>query len=90
MQFQKIINSKLDNLDEFISRNKKNYESASPFPFIVIEDFFSVEFLNEILKQFPNLEEKKKQQIILIKMKLSLLITNMKDFQKILKLCSIF
>ncbi|MBD1140860.1 2OG-Fe(II) oxygenase [Pelagibacterales bacterium SAG-MED39] len=60
MQFQKIINSKLDNLDEFISRNKKNYESASPFPFIVIEDFFSVEFLNEILKQFPNLEEKKK------------------------------
>jgi len=60
MEIENIINDKLKDVENFIFQNKEKFENANPFPFIIIEDFFSNEFLNEVLNQFPNLSEQKK------------------------------
>lgn len=60
MEIENIINDKLKDVEKFIFQNKEKFVNANPFPFIIIEDFFSNEFLNEVLNQFPNLTEQKK------------------------------
>lgn len=60
MEIENIINDKLKDVEKFIFQNKEKFVNANPFPFIIIEDFFSNEFLNEVLNQFPNLSEQKK------------------------------
>ena len=60
MKIDNIINKKLQDLDDFVLINKEKYLNAEPFPFIIIENFFNNNFLDEILKQFPNLSEVKK------------------------------
>ena len=53
-----LLNEKYSDLDKFIKDNKSNYINASPFPNIVIDDFFNKEFLNDVLNEFPNLSKK--------------------------------
>ena len=53
----KILSDKFRNLDSFINQEKKNYSKASPYPHIVIKDFFDEQFLNEILESFPDLSK---------------------------------
>ena len=60
MEIENIINDKLKDVEKFIFQNKERFLNANPFPFIIIDDFFSKEFLNEVLNQFPNLTEQKK------------------------------
>ena len=60
MEIENIINDKLKDVEKFIFQNKERFTNANPFPFIIIDDFFSKEFLNEVLNQFPNLAEQKK------------------------------
>ena len=60
MEIENIINDKLKDVEKFIFQNKEKFVNANPFPFIIIEDFFSNEFLNGVLNQFPNLSEQKK------------------------------
>lgn len=60
MKIDKIINKTLQDLDNFVLINKEKYLNAEPFPFIIIENFFNKNFLDEILKQFPNLSDIKK------------------------------
>ena len=60
MEIENIINDKLKDVEKFIFQNKERFLNANPFPFIIIDDFFSKEFLNEALNQFPNLAEQKK------------------------------
>ena len=60
MEIENIINDKLKDVEKFIFQNKERFINANPFPFIIIDDFFSKEFLNEVLNQFPNLTEQKK------------------------------
>ena len=60
MEIENIINDKLKDVEKFIFQNKERFVNANPFPFIIIDDFFSKEFLNEVLNQFPNLAEQKK------------------------------
>ena len=48
----------LDQLDIIALDNKEKYSTASPFPHIVLDNFFDEEILNEILKEFPkNLDQ---------------------------------
>ena len=48
----------LDQLDKIALDNKEKYSTASPFPHIVLDNFFDEEILNEILKEFPkNLDQ---------------------------------
>ena len=60
MEIENIINDKLKDVEKFIFQNKERFTNANPFPFIIIDDFFSKEFLNEVFNQFPNLSEQKK------------------------------
>ena len=60
MEIENIINDKFKDVEKFIFQNKEKFANANPFPSIIIEDFFSNEFLNEVLNQFPNLSEQKK------------------------------
>ena len=60
MKIDKIINKTLQDLDNFVLINKEKYLNAEPFPFIIIENFFNNNFLDEILRQFPNLSDIKK------------------------------
>ena len=60
MEIENIINDKLKDVEKFIFQNKERFLNANPFPFIIIDDFFSKEFLNDVLNQFPNLAEQKK------------------------------
>lgn len=69
MEIKKIINNKLKNIENLINENKKKFERGEPFPHIIIENFFDEEFLNEVLNEFLIFPNKKKQQIIQIKMK---------------------
>ena len=60
MEIENIINDKLKDVEKFIFQNRERFVNANPFPFIIIDDFFSKEFLNDVLNQFPNLAEQKK------------------------------
>ena len=60
MEIKKIINNKLKNIENFINENKEKFERGDPFPYIIIEDFFNEEFLNEVLSEFPDLTKQKK------------------------------
>ena len=43
-----------------ISKEKKSeYKNAFPFPHIIIDDFFDVDYLNTVLQEFPDLHSKK-------------------------------
>ena len=53
----KILSDKFSNLDSFINEKKQNYLKASPYPHIVIKNFFDEKFLNEILESFPDLSK---------------------------------
>ena len=60
METENIISDKLKDVEKFIFQNRERFVNANPFPFIIIDDFFSKEFLNDVLNQFPNLAEQKK------------------------------
>ena len=51
----KILSDKFKDLDTFVVEEKQNYSKASPYPHIVIEDFFDKKFLDEVLESFPDL-----------------------------------
>ena len=53
----KILSDKFSNLDSFINEKKQNYLKASPYPHIVIKNFFDEKFLSEILESFPDLSK---------------------------------
>ncbi len=52
-----IISSKFRNLEEVSLREKNSYLSASPYPHIVLENFFNDDLLNKILDEFPDLKK---------------------------------
>ena len=49
-----------DNIFQLAKNNKKIYQSNTPFPNIYFKNFFSKIFLEEVLKEFPNLDVNKK------------------------------
>ena len=54
----KILSDRFRSLDSLINGEKQNYSKASPYPHIVIKDFFDEKFLNEVLEFFPDLSKK--------------------------------
>ena len=53
----KILSDRFRSLDSLINGEKQNYSKASPYPHIVIKDFFDEKFLNEVLESFPDLSK---------------------------------
>ena len=57
--FNNIISEKYIDLKKFALENKNKYKNSDPFPHIVLDDFFNEDFLNSILKDFPDLSLQK-------------------------------
>jgi len=53
----RFLDKKIKDLKNFALINKEIYQSAKPFPHIVIDNFLSEDFLNKILVEFPDLEK---------------------------------
>ena len=53
----KIISKKYLNPQTITEELKNNYQLGSPFPNIVLDNFFNESFLNTILKEFPDLSQ---------------------------------
>ena len=53
----KILSEKYQNLDMIAKEKKNEYLNANPFPCIVLDNFFADNFLEEVVKNFPNLEK---------------------------------
>jgi len=53
----KILTKSLSSIKKFVLKNKNIYKNAKPYPHIVIKNFFTKNFLNKVVKEFPNLSE---------------------------------
>tara|TARA_B100001059_G_C17727497_1_gene524313 strand:- start:228 stop:1073 length:846 start_codon:yes stop_codon:yes gene_type:complete len=52
-----ILSKNYNDLNFIAEKRKDEYLNANPFPNIVLENFFDNDFLNEVVKNFPNLEK---------------------------------
>jgi Rps23 Pro-64 3,4-dihydroxylase Tpa1-like proline 4-hydroxylase len=52
---KKIISKSFYNLNSYALKNKLKYQNLKPYPHLVIKNFFNINFLNEVLNEFPNL-----------------------------------
>ena len=62
MKYSKILSKKSQNLNDLALLLKDQYSFADPFPHIQIDNFFSDEYLNSILNEFPDLSNLKNSQ----------------------------
>ena len=58
----KILSDNFLDLDAVADKEKINYLEAVPFPNIVFENFFNNQFLDEVLREFPDLSKIKESQ----------------------------
>lgn len=52
-----ILSEKFYDLKFYAKKNKYKYQKSKPYPHIVIKNFFKNEFLNKVLKEFPDLQK---------------------------------
>ena len=57
MKYSKILSKKSENLNDLALSLKNQYSLADPFPHIQIDNFFSNEYLETILEEFPDLSK---------------------------------
>ncbi len=62
MNYKEILSEKSFNLEKLAVSLRETYSSAEPFPHITIDNFFSENFMNTILNEFPDLSKIKKSQ----------------------------
>tara|TARA_B100000787_G_C16146337_1_gene274412 strand:- start:50 stop:916 length:867 start_codon:yes stop_codon:yes gene_type:complete len=56
---KKITNKTQKDLINLANRNKLKYKNSEPYPHIILKNFFNKDFLNEVLKEFPDLSKNK-------------------------------
>ena len=57
MKYSKILSKKSENLNELALSLKNQYSLADPFPHTQIDGFFSNEYLDTVLEEFPDLSK---------------------------------
>ena len=62
MNINKILSTNNQNLDLIAKKQFKTYNKNTPFPSIVIENFFDENYLSQVLSDFPDLSELKTSQ----------------------------
>ena len=62
MKYSKILSKKSQNLNDLALSLKNQYSLADPFPHLEIDNFFSDEYLDSILSDFPDLSNLKDSQ----------------------------
>ena len=61
-KYSEILSKRSQNLNDLALSLKNQYSFADPFPHIQIDNFFSDEYLNSILNEFPDLSSLKNSQ----------------------------
>jgi Rps23 Pro-64 3,4-dihydroxylase Tpa1-like proline 4-hydroxylase len=56
-KYKEILSKKSENLEKFGNSLKNQYSLGKPYPHIAIDNFFSEDFLNEVLNDFPDLSK---------------------------------
>ena len=85
MKSSQIIAKKFCNLKRFAKKNKKKYLISKPFPHIVLDNFFNIKYLNEILDNFPDLSKLNETQKYSNKNEIKLANSNIKNYPKKIK-----
>jgi len=85
MKSNKIIAKKFNNLKGFAKKNKNKYLTSKPFPHIVLDNFFDIKYLNEILEIFPDLTMLNKTQKYSNKNEIKLANNNIANYPKKIK-----
>jgi len=57
MDYQNVLSNEFRDLDLIAKKEKEKYISAYPFPHITIKNFFSNDFLSQVLNDFPDLSK---------------------------------
>ena len=85
MEIEKYISKNYSNLKNLSELKKKEYLLSEPFPSIILDNFFNEDYLKEILKEFPNLENLENTSKYVNKNEIKFANNNFELFPKILK-----
>ena len=85
MEIEKYISKNYSNLKNLGELKKKEYLLSEPFPSIILDNFFNEDYLKEILKEFPNLENLENTSKYVNKNEIKFANNNFELFPKILK-----
>ena len=85
MEIEKYISKDYSNLKNLGELKKKEYLLSEPFPSIIFDNFFNEDYLKEILKEFPNLENLENTSKYVNKNEIKFANNNFELFPKILK-----
>ena len=86
MDYSNIVSENFQNFQEIASREKLNYQKAKPFPNIALKNFFKDDFLNTVLKEFPDLSTLSKSQSYVEKNEIKLSNNKYNTFSPTIKL----
>ena len=82
MNHESILSENFKNLEQIALKEKSNYLNAEPFPNIVFKNFFKDDYLNLILKEFPDLSKIEGSQNYNVKNEVKLSNKNYNKFPK--------
>jgi len=85
MNHESILSENFKNLEQIALKEKSNYLNAEPFPNIVFKNFFKDDYLNLILKEFPDLSKIEGSQNYNVKNEVKLSNKNYNKFPKNIK-----
>ena len=85
MDYQNILSNEFRELDLIAKKQKENYISAYPFPHITVRNFFSNDFLNQVLDEFPDLSKLNESQNYKTKNEIKLSNKNYNKFSQNIK-----
>jgi Rps23 Pro-64 3,4-dihydroxylase Tpa1-like proline 4-hydroxylase len=85
VEIEKYISKNYSNLKNLGELKKKEYLLSEPFPSIILDNFFNEDYLKEILKEFPNLENLENTSKYVNKNEIKFANNNFELFPKILK-----
>lgn len=86
MDYTEILSKKNQNFQEESLSLRQKYQSANPFPHIEINNFFSDNFLNDVLREFPDLSNLNNSQNYKNKNEIKFANNNYNTFPKKIKL----
>jgi Rps23 Pro-64 3,4-dihydroxylase Tpa1-like proline 4-hydroxylase len=86
MNINKILSKNNQNLDLIAEKEFQNYNNGTPFPCIVIENFFDENYLNQVLADFPDLSAMESSQKYMNKNEIKYANNNFKNFPDSIKL----
>ena len=85
MSFNSILSKNNQNLHLVAEKEYRNYQNGIPFPCIVLDNFFDKNFLNKVIKEFPDLSKINSSQRYTNKNEIKFANNNFKSFPESIK-----